>query len=105
MLDAITIVAFIVFLREGIEAILITAIIYAFIVKLKVDKGKKYVALGVSGALFLSLGLAGLIFTLAFAFEGLTEKLFEGFISITAAVILTYMILWMVKMQRTLKQT
>jgi high-affinity iron transporter len=87
--------AFIVMLREGLEAALIVAIILAYLRKLGRRDRFPTVWWGTLGAVAVSAVVGTLIFVAAGEFEGTAEEVFEGVVSLTAVAVLTWMIFWM----------
>ena len=87
--------AFIVTLREGLEAALIVSIILAYLRQL--DRRDKFPLVwgGTIAAVALSAAVGTAIFLLSGEFEGKTEEIFEGLVSLTAVGVLTWMIFWM----------
>lgn len=91
-------------LREGLEAALIVAILVAYLVKLDQRAALPRLWAGVGLAILLSIGF-GAILTLTS--ESLSEKAAEAFagtMSILAAGLITWMIFWMAKNARAIKQ-
>ncbi len=87
--------AFLVTLREGLEAALITGILMAYLARTGHTSSFKHIWLGVAAAILVSLGVgAGLYWTLG-ALSGRAEQLFEGSAMFVAVAILTYMVIWM----------
>lgn len=87
--------AFLITLREGIEAALIISIILAYLRQLgRMDEAPR-VWWGTAGAAALSVAIGGAIFAAAGEFEGRAEALFEGLVSLFAVAVLTWMIFWM----------
>jgi len=96
---------FLIMFREALEAALIVGIIYAYLQKIERKDVTPYLIFGVLSAVVVSLA-AG--FSLNYYFGGLSgasEKMFEGIASITATVVLTYMIFWMAKNASNIKST
>ncbi len=96
---------FLIMFREALEAALIVGIIYAYLQKIERKDITPYLIFGVISAVVVSLA-AG--FSLNYYFGGLSgasEKMFEGIASITATVVLTYMIFWMAKNASNIKST
>lgn len=87
--------ALLITLREGIEAALIISILLAYLRQL--GRGDRaplvWWGAGVAAALAFVAGTA--IFVAAAEFEGTGEQLFEGFVSLFAVIVLTWMIFWM----------
>lgn len=89
--------SFLITFREALEAALIIGIIAAYVAKIGRQDLNRSIYAGIAGAIVASLGVA-LAFTSIYGeFEGTAEQLFEGIASLTAAVVLTYMIFWMAK--------
>lgn len=87
--------AFIIALREGIEAALIVSIILAYLRQLERSDRAAMVWWGTAAAVALSAIAGTLIFTAGAEFEGTTEQIFEGLVTLTAVGVLTWMIFWM----------
>jgi high-affinity iron transporter len=89
-------------LREGVEAALIVGIIASYLVKIGRADRLPSVWLGVVGAIAASVAIGVLAFLLLGSLQGTAEKIFAGFASLLAVVILTYMLFWMRKQAITL---
>ncbi|MFN2590588.1 MAG: iron uptake transporter permease EfeU [Actinomycetota bacterium] len=87
--------AFIVTLREGLEAALIVSIILAYLRQLGRTDRNALVWLGTLGAVTVSAAVGAVIFAVAGEFEGRAEEIFEGLISLLAVGVLTWMVFWM----------
>ncbi len=87
--------AFIIALREGIEAALIVSIILAYLTQLGRRDRAHLVWWGTGLAVAVSLAVGGAIFLLGAEFEGAAEQIFEGLVTLTAVGVLTWMIFWM----------
>lgn len=95
--------AFLITLRETLEAALIVGIILAYLKKTKNEGHGKFVWGGVVGGLIVSVVLA-LVFNFWFGgFEGQAEELYEGIVMLLAAGLLSWMILWMLTQRRDMK--
>jgi high-affinity iron transporter len=90
--------------REALEAAIIISIILTFIYKTKAYKLQKYVWLGVGSATLSSIAVAILFNSIAEGFTGDAEAIFEGFAMILAAIILTYVVIWIQKAHELKKQ-
>lgn len=89
--------------REALEAALIIGIIAAYLSKIGRKELKRYLYVGTGLAIVASI-VGGLIFMLIYGgLEGRAEEIFEGLASLTAAVVLTSMIFWMVRNARKIK--
>lgn len=92
--------AFLITLREGLEAALIVGIVLSALRKLGHADRSKPVWIGVLAAVAVSI-IAGLILSaLGIAFEGRGEQIFEGIAMLLAAGVLTWMIFWMQRQSR-----
>ncbi len=87
--------AFLITLREGIEAALIVSILLAYLRKLGRTDRSKLVWWGTAAAVVVSLAVGGVVFSAAGEFEGTAEEVFEGLVSLSAVGVLTWMIFWM----------
>ncbi len=84
-------------LREGVEAALIVGIIAGYLVQIGRADRLRVIWIGVAAAIAASVGIGVAAFLLLGGLEGDTEKLIEGFTSLLAVGILTYMLFWMRK--------
>lgn len=87
--------AFIIALREGVEAALIVSIILAYLSQLGRGDRAQVVWWGTGLAIALSVALGTLIFAVGAEFEGTAEQVFEGLVTLSAVGVLTWMIFWM----------
>ncbi len=87
--------AFIIALREGIEAALIVSIILAYLAQLGRRDRAHLVWWGTGLAIALSVLAGTVIFALGAEFEGAAEQIFEGLVTLAAVGVLTWMIFWM----------
>ncbi len=95
--------AFLIALREGLEAALIVGIVLAVLRRLGRPEHRGSVWAGVAAATVLSaLGALGLN-ALGIVLEGRAEEVFEGTTMLLAAGILTWMILWMQRQGRGIR--
>lgn len=92
--------AFLITLREGLEAALIVGTILSALRKLGRVNYMRSVWWGVGAAGLASIGIGLIMNALGMAFEGRGEKIFEGLAMLLAAGILTWMILWMQRPSR-----
>lgn len=96
--------SFLLALREGLEAALIIGIVLGALRKMnRLDLSPavwRGVGVAVIASILAALGLAALGMEL----EGRAEEIFEGVAMLLAAVLLTWMIFWMQRQARTLKQ-
>lgn len=87
--------AFLITLREGLEAVLILAIVLAYLRSLGRTDQFKFVFFGAIAAVIISLVVASLVFIFLDSLEDTAEQFSEGFVSLLAASVLTWMIFWM----------
>jgi high-affinity iron transporter len=87
--------AFVIALREGIEAALIVSIVLAYLKQLGRTDRSRLVWLGTALAVLLSAAIGTVIFVVGADFEGTAEQVFEGLLTLTAVGVLTWMIFWM----------
>ncbi|MFX1517840.1 MAG: FTR1 family protein [Promethearchaeota archaeon] len=89
-------------LREVLEAALIIGIIASYLVI--VDRRDLYrdILYGVLVAIFFSLGMAWVFLTF-FTYLAEFQKLFEGISMLLAAVVLSWMIIWMTRQSRNIR--
>ncbi len=81
--------------RESLEASLVVGIILAYLEKSNNTKYNRHVYLGVTAGILASIIAALLIQSILGEFEGVVENLFEGSLMLTAAVLIGWMIIWM----------
>ncbi len=94
---------FLIVLREGLEAALILGIVAAYLAQIGRPDLKRSIYAGTGLAVAVSVLLASLVLALFGGLDGRLEKIFEGLASLTAAVVLTYMIFWMASHARSVK--
>ncbi|MGH2681115.1 MAG: iron uptake transporter permease EfeU [Actinomycetota bacterium] len=87
--------SFVIALREGIEAALIVSIILAYLKQLGATDRARLVWWGAALAVLLSAAVGTAIFIAGAEFEGTTEQVFEGLVTLAAVGVLTWMIFWM----------
>lgn len=90
--------AFIVTLREGVEAALIVGIVLAYLVKIGRSDLRKSVYAGLAAGFLGSVGLA-----IALSRIQLNEDVFEGWVMLAAAIFVVSMIIFMMKTGRKMK--
>jgi high-affinity iron transporter len=90
-------------LREGIEAALIIGIVLAALKKINRADLRSWVWSGVLAAALLSLAISFFLDRLGLSFQGKVEQIFEGLAMLSAAALLTWMILWMQRHSASLK--
>jgi len=96
--------SFLLALREGLEAALVLGVILGALTKLNRTQFKPAVWLGAAIAVLTSL-LAGVgLFRFGVSLQGDAEKIFEGSTMLLAAGVLTWMIFWMKRQSRGVRQ-
>lgn len=95
--------AFLITLREGLEAALIVAIVLAYLKRLERESDFRTVWAGTGAAVALSLIVGAVLFAAIGELEGRGEEITEGVIAFTAAGVLTWMIFWMARQARYIK--
>jgi high-affinity iron transporter len=95
---------FVIFLREGIEATMIVAILLAYLDRIGQRRHFRDVAAGVAAALVLATagGIAAYLTIRTYA-GSRTQAIFETATYLLAAGVLTYMTFWMTAHARTLR--
>lgn len=95
--------AFLVTLREGIEAALIVSIVLAYLRQLDRSDQARLVWWGAGVAAAVSIAIGAIIFAIGAEFEGRAEEIFEGLVSLGAVIVLTWMIFWMRRQSARIK--
>ena len=93
--------AFLITLREGLEAALIVAIVMAYLRQLGRTDQFRWVALGTLAGAAVSLVAGTGVYIAIGELEGRAEQLTEGIIALAAVGVLTWMIFWMRRQART----
>ena len=97
-------IAFLIMLREGIEAALIVGIVAGFLKQSGHSRLMPKVWLGVALAALMCLGIGYGIHSATGEIPQKEQEFVVGVIGLVAVAILTYMILWMKKAARSMKQ-
>lgn len=95
--------SFLITFREALEAALIIGIMVAYLSKIKKGQFNKYIYSGASAAVVASGLLGWLFFSAATSLEGGQQEIFEGIASLSAAAVLTYVIVWMARTSHKIK--
>lgn len=95
---------FFIALRESLEAALIVGIMAAYLRKVGRTELKKYLILGSGLAILVSIGLGLALTATLGGLSGAASQIFEGTASITAALILSYMIFWMARNSKKISE-
>ncbi len=94
---------FVIFLREGVEASMIVAILLAYLDKINQRRHFRDVFIGVGAALVLVLGGGITAYLIIKQYDGSTvQTVFETITFLVAACVLTYMTFWMQRHSRTM---
>ncbi len=96
--------AFLVMLREGVEAALIVAILLSYLDRMRRRTESRWVWGGTLSAVAVSLAVGAVLWMTIGGLEGTAEKLTEGAIAFAAAGLLTWMIFWMGRQARTIRR-
>ena len=95
--------SFLITFREALEAALIVTIMVTYLRKIGKEDLNKYSYLGAGVAIVASL-IVGIVLQVFYGGLGkVAGELFEGIASLTAVVVLTYMIFWMTKHSKEIK--
>lgn len=86
--------SFVILLREGLEAILLLAVIVAFLIKTGRRDALKFIHLGWASALLLGVATWA-VAAYAFDISGASRELTEGITALLAAAILLYVGFWL----------
>lgn len=103
-----TVSAFFVVLREVLEACLVVGIVLAYLNRSGTTHLRRYVWLGAGSAAVLAIA-CGLAFAILWytkrreVFKGNAEHIFEGVVFLLAAIIMTWMLLWMMSLRQRIK--
>lgn len=95
--------AFLIALRDGLEAVLIVGIVAAYLVKLGRRDALPRVLLGALLAAVLSLGIGILIVGTLGRLDHRLQATLEGIAAVAAVVIMTRMLFWMRRQGRAIK--
>lgn len=86
--------SFLITLRETIEAALIIGIILTYVIKVKQNRLKRDIWIGTLFGIVLSIGF-GVLFSFVLGSFEEYDNIIEGFSMILAAILMTWMIIWM----------
>ncbi len=93
----IMIASFIITFRETLEAALLVGIVVSYLNRVEKTNLNRYVYFGIIAGIGSSVVGAYLFSLLVGGFSGRPEEIFEGFLMIFGAILITSMILWMMK--------
>ena len=94
--------SFLITLREGLEIALVLAILLGYLAKTGRHDRMRGVALGAGAATVVCLVAGIIVHALTSGLTGKAEPAVEGTLSLLAAIVLTWMILWMRKNARSM---
>jgi high-affinity iron transporter len=94
---------FVIALREGLEAALIVGILVAYMVRTNRRELLKPLWMGVASALLASLALGAILSFTSAELSSRGEELFAGLTSFIAVGLVTWMVFWMKRAARTLR--
>ncbi len=94
---------FVIALREGLEASLIIGILVAYLVKTDRRHHLRALWIGVALAVLLSLGLGAFLSYTSAELSDRGEQLFAGTTAFTAVALVTWMVFWMKRQARGLR--
>lgn len=97
-----SVVSFLITLRETIEAALIIGILLVYVIKIEQKKLRKDIWIGTAAGIIVSIGAA---FAFNYLLGGFAqyEEIIEGFSMIFAAILLSWMIIWMRRTGRDMR--
>lgn len=94
---------FVITLREGFEAALLTGLILAYLKKTgALAQHGRFVWAGVGLATLFSIAVGALLFATVGELEGTAEQLYEGIAMVLAAIVVTWMVFWMRRQAATI---
>ncbi|SFN64022.1 high-affinity iron transporter [Izhakiella capsodis] len=96
-------VPFLIMLREGLEAALIVSLIASYLKRTGRSRWFPAMTAGVLLAVALCLALGYFINETSGEFPQKEQELFEGIVAVIAVVILTWMVFWMRRVARNVK--
>ncbi len=96
--------SFVIMLREGFEAALIVGIILAVLARTGRAAYNRLVFAGVAAAVVASLGFALLADGVSGLFEGAGQEVLNGIVLALAAVMITYVVVWLSQARKQMGQ-
>lgn len=98
------IASFLITFRETLEAALVIGIVLAYLARIGQSRYNNFVYLGAGAGIVGSVIAAILFNSFAGGFGGVTEQLFEGVTMLAGAVLITFMILWLMNQRHIVKE-
>src|SRR5215203_713130 len=95
--------AYLITLREGLEAALIVSILVAYLVKTDRGDALRYVWAGLGAALVFSVAVGGSLALAADSLPSNAQAALEGVMALLAVAFVTWMVFWMARNARQLK--
>lgn len=95
---------FLIGLREGLEAALIVSILLAHVVRVGRAELARYLWIGTGSAIAAAFGFGALLEITSAELSDSAEELFAGSMGVITVALITWMIFWMAKRSRYLKQ-
>ena len=94
--------AFLVMLREGVEAAIIVALLLGYLQRIDRRSDARWVWVGTVAAALVSVAVGIVLWNTVGGLEGFAEEATEGVIAFLAAGLLTWMIFWMGQRARSM---
>jgi high-affinity iron transporter len=95
--------AYLLMLREGVEAALVVGILLAYLTQLNRRQDFKYVWWGTGAAAALSFGVGWVIYSTIGELDETSGRIAGGIVAFAACALLTWMIFWMARQSRSIK--
>jgi len=95
--------SFLLMLREGVEAALVVAILLAYVDRVERSDEKRWIWLGTLAATVVALLVGAVLWFSIGGLEGTAERIVEGLVALAAAGLLTWMIFWMSRQARLMR--
>ena len=95
--------SFLLTFREALEAALIVIIVASHLKRIGRNSLNRYLVGGVIAAIIVSVAIGAAVLIAYGGLVGVSTEVFGGFASLTAAAVLTYMIIWMTGHSSTMK--